>query len=173
MTRKQVIQTALGFSDMFLSALDDCRDKPLQRPGEWGGNHPMWTAGHLAVTEGRLHKMLLGTPNPLEHWKPLFDWGTEPTDDASKYPSFDEVMKQLRDLRGKTAAYVAGLDEAGLDKPLAVPPPPGLGNLFDTVGSTLLTIALHGCMHNGEAIVTRRAAGLKPNFVPSAELRAF
>jgi len=27
----------------------------------------------LAVVEGRLQQMLHGTPNPVHHWKPLFD----------------------------------------------------------------------------------------------------
>jgi hypothetical protein len=44
---------------------------PLVQPGPWGGNHAMWIAGHLTVIEGRLHKILRGTPNPVEHWKPL------------------------------------------------------------------------------------------------------
>jgi hypothetical protein len=83
MKAMQAIQIALKFSDGGMKLLDEMKADPLVRPGPWGGNHAMWIAGHLAVIEGRLHKMLHGTPNPVEHWKPLFDWGSEPRDDPS------------------------------------------------------------------------------------------
>lgn len=170
MTSKETIQLALHFSDQFAGALADMKDAPLTRPGDWGGNHPMWIAGHLAVVEGRLHKMLFGTPNPLEHWKPLFDWGTHPTDDPTAYPPFETVLNEFASLRAKTKAYLDTLDDAGLEKPLAVEAP---GLPFGSVGKTITTIALHQCLHAGEAAVARRAAGKKPFFTPSDELRAF
>jgi hypothetical protein len=74
------IRIALKFSDMGMKHLGEMSDAPLLRPGPWGGNHAMWVAGHLTVVEGRLQKMLRGTPNPVERWKPLFDWGSEPVD---------------------------------------------------------------------------------------------
>jgi len=171
MTTKTTIQTALKFGDQFAGALADMKDAPFTRPGGWGGNHPMWLAGHLAVVEGRMHKMLFDTANPLEHWKPMFDWGTTPCDDATKYPPFDEVLATFQSLRAKTYAYLESLDEAGLDQPIPVPAP-GLG-IFDTVGNTMLIIAVHQCLHAGEAAVTRRAAGKQPFFTPSEALRAF
>ena len=171
MTSKAAIQLALKYSDQFAGALGDMKDAPLTRPGQWGGNHPMWIAGHLAVVEGRLHKTLFGTPNPLEHWKPLFDWGTTPTDDASSYPPFEEVLATFAGLRAKTKAYIQSLDDAGLDQPVAMPAP-GLP-IFDTVGNTIAIIAFHQCLHAGEAAVARRAAGKAPFFTPSAELRAY
>ena len=171
MTSKSAIQTALQYGDQFAGALGDMKDAPMKRPGEWGGNHPMWLAGHLAVVEGRLHKMLFDMPNPLEHWKPLFDWGTEPSDDASTYPPFEAVLKAFADLRAKTRAYLAELSDAEIDGPIKVPAP-GLP-IFDTIGNTILIIALHQCLHAGEAAVDRRAAGKRPFFTSSPELRAF
>lgn len=171
MTSKLALQTALGLSDQFAGGLADMKDAPFTRPGSWGGNHPMWIAGHLAVVEGRLHKMLFNEPNPVEHWKPLFDWGTTPTDDAANYPSYDEVLKTFSDLRGKTMAYLASVDEAALAAPVKVPMPDMPGP--QTVGGTILLIAAHQCLHAGEAAVTRRAAGKSPFFTPSAALRAF
>lgn len=171
MTPKSTLKATLKFGDSFAGALADMKDAPLTRPGHWGGNHPMWIAGHLAVTEGRMHKVLFGTPNPVEHWKPLFDWGSTPSDDASVYPPFDEVLSTFSKLRAKTLDYLDGLDESALDEPVKMPPPNF--PVFDTVGNTMLTIAAHQCLHAGEAAVARRAAGKKPFFVPTEELRAF
>src|SRR5262245_23556143 len=172
MTSKSMIRTALNFGDMLMmSGLGDMKEAALTRPGKFGGNHAVWTAGHLTVIEGRLQKILHGTPNPVEHWKPRCDWGSEPGDEASKYPPFDEVLGAYRSLRAKTLAYLDSLDESGLDRPPAMPPP-GLGG-FETVGNALLTIAMHQCFHAGEAAVARRASGKEPRFTPSAEQRAF
>lgn len=170
MTPKAAIQKALKYGDQFCGALADMKDAPLTRPCK-SGNHAMWIAGHLAVTEGRMHKILFGAPNPLEHWKPMFDWGSEPVDDASKYPPYELVLGKLKELRAKTIDYLESLDEAELDRPVKNPAPNF--PIFDTVGNTLMTIAAHQCGHAGEAFVVRKAAGKQPFFTPTAELRAF
>ena len=167
------IRMALQSGDNGMKALEDMKADPLVQPGPWGGNHAMWIAGHLAVTEGRLHKILRGTPNPVEHRKPLFDWASEPKTDIAAYPPFEEVLRTFRRLREETLAFLDEVGEAGLDRPPNLPPPPGLGRAFETVGSSIMTIACHQCFHTGEAAVVRRASGRQPAFVPSAELRAF
>src|SRR6187455_2259404 len=167
------IRMALKFSDMGMKHLGEMGDAPLVQPGPWGGNHAMWIAGHLTVVEGRLHKILRGTPNPVEHWKPLFDWASEPKTDKSAYPPFEEVLQTFRRLREGTIAFLDEVGEEGLDRPTKVPVPPPLTAAFQTVGSAILTIACHQCFHIGEAAVARRASGKLPAFVPSEELRAF
>ena len=74
----------------------------------------MWIAGHLTVVEGRLQQMLHGTPNPVHHWKPLFDWGSEPVDDPAAYPPFDEVVQKFKELRAQTHAFLDEVGEEGL-----------------------------------------------------------
>ena len=167
------IRTVLQFGDRAMKALEDMKAGPLVQPGPWGGNHAMWTAGHLTVVEGRLHKILRGTPNPVEHWKPLFDWSSEPKTDLAAYPPFEEVLQTYRRLREQTLSFLDEIGEDGLDRPAKVPPPPPLSAAFQTVGSAILTIACHQCFHTGEAAVARRASGKQPAFVPSEELRAF
>lgn len=166
------IRMALHFGDGGMRALEDMKTDPLVQPGPWGGNHAMWVAGHLSVIEGRLHKILRGTPNPVEHWKALFDWGSEPKTDNAVYPPFEEVLQTFRRLRVGTLAFLDETSDDGLDRPTKLPPP-GLGASFETVGSAILVIACHQCFHTGEATVARRASGRQPVFVPSAELRAF
>jgi hypothetical protein len=132
----------------------------------------MWIAGHLTVAEGRLHKMLFGIPNPVEHWKPLFDWGSEPKTDRSAYPPFEEVLQTFRQLRAKTLGFLDEIGEDGLDQPTKTQPP-GLEAPFSTVGKAIMTIAMHNAFHNGEAAVARRASGKPPVFIPTQQLREF
>jgi DinB superfamily len=165
------IRTVLMFSDKGMKYLGEMSDAPLLRPGPWGGNHAMWIAGHLTVVEGRLHQMLHGTPNPVHHWKPLFDWGSEPTDDPADYPPFDEVMEKFKELRARTHAFLDEVGEEGLDQPTKCQPP-GFGG-FETAGKAIIIIAGHACGHLGGLNVVRAAAGKQRLFNPSEELRAF
>src|SRR5262245_23224866 len=83
----------------------DMRDAPLTQPtpgAKGGGNHPLWTSGHVCVIEGGIPQTLFGEQNPAEHWKPLFAPGTQPMADASAYPPFDEVLHTYRELRAGT-----------------------------------------------------------------------
>ena len=81
----------------------------------------MWVLGHTTVVEGRLHKSLFGTPNPVEHWKPLFDAGSQPVDDPAAYPPFEEVLRKYRELRAKTLAYLDEISDEDLDRPVKNP----------------------------------------------------
>jgi hypothetical protein len=165
------IRTVLKFSDMGMKYLGEMSDQPLLRPGPWGGNHAMWIAGHLTVVEGRLHQMLHGTPNPVHHWKPLFDWGSEPTDDPADYPPFDEVMEKFKELRAQTHEFLDEVGEEGLDQPTKCQPPGFSG--FETAGKAIIIIAGHACGHLGGLNVVRAASGKQRLFNPSEELRAF
>lgn len=165
------IRITLRFSDIATKHLSEMSDAPLLRPGPWGGNHAMWIAGHLAVVEGRLHQMIHGTANPVAHWKPLFDWGSEPVDDPAAYPPFDEVLGKFKELRAQTHAYLDQFGDEGLDQPTKSQPP-GFGG-FDTVGAAIQIIAGHAIGHMGGMTVVRAAAGKQRLFVPSKELREF
>jgi hypothetical protein len=165
------IRITLKFSDMSMKHLSEMKDAPLLRPGPWGGNHAMWIAGHLAVVEGRLQQMLHSTPNPVHHWKPLFDWGSEPLDDPAAYPPFEEVVETFRRLREQTHAFLNEVGEEGLDQPTKSQPPGFKG--FETVGAAIQIIAGHAIGHMGGLTVVRAAAGQERRFVPSEELRAY
>lgn len=157
-----LIRASLKMTDAFTTRLvADMRDAPLTRPTPRGGNHPLWTLGHLAVVEGAVPQIVFGEPNPVERWMPLFGQGTNPTDDAGAYPSFDEVLGTYRDLRAKNLARLDEIGEEGLDRaPAAVPP--GFEEEMRTVGQTFLVIALHQMIHHGQIADARRAAGRPP-----------
>ena len=92
----QFIQLSLEMSKNWVLGLAaDAQDAPLTRPTPNGGNHPLWCLGHLAYAEGNLvHKYIKGEANPLADWAELFDAGTQPSDDASLYPSKAEGEMQ-------------------------------------------------------------------------------
>lgn len=172
-----VVRMALTFGDGTMRLLEKMKSDPLAQPGPWGGNHAMWVAGHLTVNEGRLHKMLRGTPNPVEHWKPLFDWGSQLKTDPAAYPPFDEVLKTFRRLREGTLAYLSEVGDEGLNRPPKLQPPGRFGLAtekgFETVAAAIITVAGHQSFHCGQASVARRASGGQPMFIPSEALQAF
>jgi uncharacterized damage-inducible protein DinB len=164
------IRSALSFGDHEIRFIEDMRKSPVMQPSPNGGNHPLWILGHLTVVEGRLRQIVLGEPNPVERWKPLFDWGSEPIPNETAYPPFDEVLRAYRELRARNLRLLDEIGEAGLDRPTKAPPP-GLETGFSNIGRAFLTIALHQTFHGGQASVARRASGRKPFFTPSEELR--
>ena len=145
--------------------VEPLRDHPLVQPTpgakNGGGNHALWILGHLCVIEGSVPHILLGEPNPVEHWKPLFAAGTQPKPDASAYPPFDELLSTYRELRRRNLKLLEEIGEAGLDRvPKYVTP--GCEDVMTSFGQTLLLIALHTMVHYGQIADARRVAGLKP-----------
>ena len=161
-----LIRWALTMTDAGTARLvEDMREVPLTQPTPGGkgggGNHPLWVLGHLSLVDGEMAHVLLGEKNPVEHWRPMFGMGTQPTTDGSAYPSFDEVLRTYRDLRTRNLKLLEQIGESGLDKaPRSVPP--GFEEMMRTVGQTFLLIALHNMVHYGQIADARRAAGRKP-----------
>ena len=167
MTRLELIRWAMQMTEQATAHLvEPLRDAPLTQPctaGSTGsrGNHPLWILGHLCVIEGGIPNILLGEPNPVEHWWPLFGTGSEPKSDASAYPSFDELLRTYRELRAKNIKLLDQIGEEGLDRvPNNVPA--GFETMMTTFGQTLLLIAMHNMVHYGQITDVRRVAGLKP-----------
>jgi hypothetical protein len=158
----QVVKTSLEMSKGWIMGLiTDMRDSPLTAPTPNGGNHPLWCLGHLIYSEGSLvHELARGEPNPCAAWKDLFDSGTQPTADAAKYPSMDELLAKFEEVRGKTLAYVDSLTDADLDKPSKAEGE--MAAFFGTIGQCLIAASLHFTYHGGQVADARRAAGRPP-----------
>ena len=161
-----LIRWAMQMTDEATARLvQDMRDAPQTQPTPGakggGGNHPLWTLGHLCVIEAGVPRILFGEKSAVEHWEPLFASGTQPKTDPGAYPSFDEVLATYRDLRAKNLKLLEKIGEAGLDQvPKQIPP--GFEAAMKTFGQTLLLIALHNMVHYGQIADARRVAGLKP-----------
>lgn len=137
---------------------EDCKDIPLTAPTPKGGNHPLWCLGHLAYSEGNLiHQFAKGGKNPLADWEGLFGQGSQPTADAGAYPSYDEVLAKVAEVRAGTKDYVATLSDEDLDKPSHAPEE--MKDWFGTVGQCLAAAAIHFGYHGGQIADGRRAAG--------------
>jgi uncharacterized damage-inducible protein DinB len=160
MTAVEFIRMGMEFSDRTLGLIDDMKDRPLTFPTTNGGNHPLWILGHMAYSQGAMLHRIDGRPIPLAHWKDLFGPGTEPTADASKYPSYDEVRKAWTDVRAEAYRFLDTLTDADLDKPCANCPPE-LKKFIGTYGQALMLFILHPTAHRGQVADARRSAGRK------------
>src|SRR3954452_9024359 len=166
MKAMDVMKGALTTGDRaMMMLLDDLRDAPMTSPTPRGGNHPLWVLGHIAVIEANVPHIILGEPNPLADWLPLFKAGSEPLSDPKAYPSFDELLKAYQDARARNLKLLDDLGAAGLDRPTKYPPK-GLEQALATVGQTFLTIAMHQMNHRGQLADARRTLGRKPVFTP-------
>lgn len=165
MSSIDLIRWALTMTDEGTANLvADMRDAALTQPTPGkgnGGNHPLWSVGHLCVIEGGIPRILFGEKSPVEHWEPLFAPGTQPKTDAGAYPPFDEVLRTFRTLRANTLKMLDRIGEAGLDRP-PKQVPAGFEDVMKTTGRTLLLIALHQMVHYGQIADARRVAGRKP-----------
>ncbi|MCK6477627.1 MAG: DinB family protein [Phycisphaerales bacterium] len=165
-----LIRDTLTSADQGMAHIvEDLRAHPLLQPtlgAGNGGNHALWTLGHLAYLESQLPRIILGPsgePSRYDHWATLFATGTAPKTDGSQYPTFDEVLRACRVLRAQTLALLDQVGEANLDeRPKAVPP--GFEDAMRTCGHAFMLIALHQMVHYGQLTDVRRVAGLPPAF---------
>jgi hypothetical protein len=102
--------------------------------------------------------ILLGEPNPVDEWQPVFVDKSQPVNDRAAYPPFAEVRANYVQLRESNLKLLQSLSEADLDKPTKAPPK-GLEHEFDTYGRSFLTLALHQMLHRANVTDARRAAG--------------
>jgi hypothetical protein len=161
-----LIRWALQFTDVGTARIvkgleKDCMTRPTKGAKGGDGNHALWALGHITAIEGHLRHIVAGEPDPVPHWWPVFGTGTQPSDDASAYPPFEEVLAKYHQFRAYNIQLLDRIGEAGLD---AVPPnvPPGFQDVMTSVGKTFLLIALHNMVHYGQVTDVRRVVGLKP-----------
>ena len=161
MTTVETLNAAYGMSmQMFLGLAEDLRDQPMARPCP-GGNHAMWNVGHIAYSDANLHYLMFDSDNPLAEWKPLFNGGTEPSDDAAIYPSYDQVIEQARKMHERNTRHFSTLTDADLADASANSPK-GFEHIFGTIGSCLTLTSLHPMHHHGQLAVIRKSLQRSP-----------
>ncbi|MEL6895075.1 MAG: DinB family protein [Planctomycetota bacterium] len=138
----------------------DAKDIAMQSPTPVGGNHPLWCIGHLAYSDANLLSMATGQPNALADWKDLFNAGTTPSQDASIYPSFDEVMAAYETSHTALLGYLDTITDEDLDKPSHAEGE--MKEWFGTIGACLAAMPTHLGFHGGQMADARRAAGRSP-----------
>jgi hypothetical protein len=152
-----------GTKAWFLGLMQDMKASPLTFPTSKGGNHPLWVLGHLALAEASMVSgFVLGEPNPLAKWEGEFGINSEPVADASRYPSWDELMAEFEKTRAKTLRVLGSMSDDDLSKPSKAPAE--LAAFFGTVGQCFAMIGTHMAFHAGQVADARKAAGKKPVF---------
>jgi hypothetical protein len=151
-------------TERVLRRIDDMESYGLVFPTPRGGCHTLWVLGHLAYIESLvIRTFMLGEPNPLAGWEPLFDAG-DPSADAHRYPPFGHVLHTCRQVRASTVALLESLSEDDLDRASASAPR-GWDETFGTYRRCLQYAADHWYMHRGHLGDARRAAGLERMWV--------
>ena len=145
--------------ELVLMHIEDMRDHSMVFPTPRGGCNTLWVLGHLAYIEGQVvRQFMLGEPNSLEHWEPLFD-GPDASGNASDYPPFGDVLETCREMRRATVRLVDSMSESDLDA-VSVSAPVGYEGIFGTRRLCFQFVADHWYMHRGQLADARRAAGL-------------
>ena len=143
-----------------LARIEDMSAHCMVFPTPRGGCHTLWVLGHLAYIEALVVRVfMLAEPNPLDDWKELFD-GAEITSDANRYPSFDQVLAECREMRQATVNLLGSLTESDLDR-VSQNAPGGFEDTFGTYRLCFQYVADHWYMHRGQLADARRTAGLE------------
>ena len=122
-----------------------------------GTNHALWVLGHLAVTDNWFAGTLANRESVIdESWEPLFGMKSEPSADASTYPSLAEIKAGLERARQSLLSGFESLNEQQLQAPV----PEALKGFAPNVGGAALTLAWHEGFHAGQLSAVRRSLGL-------------
>ncbi len=123
-------------------------------------NHPAWSLGHLAVSEGHLCQ-LLGVESPVpEGWEEAFRTGGTPSAEVGSYPARDELLNVLGELHEKVGKAVTVADQETLHR---IHPNESARKYFPTVGDfAVFLMTSHEMDHLGQIAAWRRAMGLGP-----------
>ncbi len=123
-----------------------------------GGNHTLWNIGHLAMANASFMQMAGGTTEHWkEEWRPLFEMGSEPTDDRSVYPSPKEIVAAYDGIHADYVAFFKGLSGEALAKGTGVD---GFAEVAPTIAHLPGFSTLHDSVHAGQITACRKAMGL-------------
>ncbi len=133
-------------------------DKYLYQPCP-GGNHALWTLGHLATVTQYFLANLAGHDNGLaEKYREMFFAKSVPSPDASSYPPLEVIRDYYKTSRAAFRSWVESLTDAQL----TAPPPEKFSKFAPTLGNVLMRLLWHEGMHYGQLTVIRKSLGLAP-----------
>ena len=141
-------------NDFLVNTVKDLQPEEwLKRPSE-NANHMAWIVGHVIWAR----KALLGRMGTewSTPWLDLFARGAK-LDDATVYPSPDELLSAWRDVSGVLAGTLESASEELLAQPATQGPPSADGKLSGTVRF----LAYHETYHLGQASYLRGLLGHK------------
>lgn len=120
-------------------------------------NHALWTAGHMATGYRWWTSIIGGKPHPLsEDFEKAFGYGSTPHGDASKYPSFDEVMRQHDAAFAALMDGVASLDASAMHESTAEK----TGGFCKDRLDAILKCVWHEGWHQGQLSLLKKGLGI-------------
>lgn len=156
---KDVINFQLHTSQFLIESFTkDLSDEEYFKIPLPGTNHVAWVLGHIATSEDSTTASLTGTPKRIEQkLQDLFGGGSVCTEDASKYPSRQELDEMFKNARAHALEAVSTFDESKWNDPT----PEGYPDFFPNLGSLCSMLGFHVFWHIGHLTVCRVALGKK------------
>lgn len=121
-------------------------------------NHLLWMLGHMPYGYVYFAEVLGGKIDaPPEAWKPLFNAGSKPVGDPSKYPPMAELKKVFDSSFEQFMAIVEKMPVEDLGKPPAIP-----ADWLTERLAALHAVVWHEGWHGGQFANVRKALNLPP-----------
>ena len=121
------------------------------------GGNAAYVVGHLCFTDDMTLHALAGRESTFtEAEQKLFGGGAEPSKQSADYPSRDELLTRLTDLRTGIIEYFTSLTPSELTAPVEGP----MAQFGDTRAKLMPSLAWPEGMHSGQLTVIRRQLAL-------------
>ncbi len=145
----------LRFAEQLVN--DVSADQMSEQPGGVI-NHPAWSLGHLVVSADHLGQFLGLESNLPGGWDETFKSGSEPSGDASAYPTKEALLDALKQQHARNTEAA----KATAPERFAEPHPnEKTRQYFPTVGDMIVFLMTsHEMDHLGQIAAWRRAMGL-------------
>lgn len=155
--KAQAIERMVWARSLTSGLLDGLSDEQLTSRAGGAGNHALWIMGHIAVSDDMLISMVAGEPGVLpESYGKLFGPGSEPSEDASAYPSRGELLDAMDKSRQRAIAWTESLDESSARQPT----PKQLQQLAPDMITLPISLAMHEFVHTGQLTAVRASLGI-------------
>jgi len=122
-------------------------------------NHIRWELGHMAGGMATIYRILTGENDFPIDWGKLFGRGAELNEDASVYPSLEELKTKYFELNTKITAFLEDAKDESLMEVVEIAPEWKL-NKVDAVQF----FCMHDFYHGGQIAILRRVVGKERTF---------
>lgn len=139
--------------------------KEFETPEQWThqvhdrANHALWFAGHMAVTDNFLIRILSPDQSLNDpEYQGRFGMGSQPTTDPNDYPTPESVVNVMRERRSVLLRLLDEIGEAELNDPT----PEGAPDFLPDYCSVFEMAAWHEALHAGQITIAHRSLGNSP-----------
>jgi len=140
--------------DTIKKLIDDISEEESMCHDYKSCNHIRWQTGHLIDSAQLVLKLLGNNAGISDEWGKLFGYGSKIYENASIYPSMNELRDKLYDLYGRIISDLENLPEEALDNVVELAPEWKV-SIWDGIPA----FCRHEYYHAGQITVMRRALG--------------